>query len=280
MQIVYVAQHFTADGPKLAGRSLVRHLATEHDVRVCGAIVADDSPLLRGDLADDVVAVSELDTADVVYLEGGWGHRADPEDRLPVEVATGFVRRGGQLIVADVNRNAAQAEFVATGGAYQLLDAVPRYNGRHVQYLYDEGASEGRNTQRFLVSQMRISDWLMPAWDGIDSVLTWGAIDLIPGEAILATGHASTGVLAGDLLVDGPGLRAWASVNGFGLGHTVAIGASVSADYLVEECPDNARWLSNVMTLLVDRSRESAGWRTSRRGPESRCAAEDTGSVA
>jgi hypothetical protein len=34
----------------------------------------------------------------------------------------------------------------------------------------------------------------------------------------------------------------------------------VSADTNLEDCPDNARWISNMMTLLSDRTRESQRW--------------------
>jgi nucleoside phosphorylase len=261
MRIIYVARQVTPDGLKLGGRSLVRQLSIDHEVQVCGAIVDDDSPWLRGDLAGDVVSASDLDEAEVVYLEGGWNRHPDFDDRIPLAVATAFVRRGGQLVVADLSRSVAQQESVAIQRGQSLLRTVPMPDDRGLRYLDDERAMGFKNTLRFSVADMLISDWLRPAWDGIDSVLTWGAIDLLPGEDIAATGHASTRVVVSDVFVGDGWYWQWASVSSIGAGHVVVIGADVSWDYLVDECPDNARWLSSLMTLLFDRSRETVAWR-------------------
>jgi hypothetical protein len=77
---------------------------------------------------------------------------------------------------------------------------------------------------------------------------------------VAASAHGTTDVLIKDTIVELGRKAPWASVNRHGRGHAVLIGAGVSYDYLLEDSPDNARWLSNLMTLLVDRSRESAGW--------------------
>lgn len=52
----------------------------------------------------------------------------------------------------------------------------------------------------------------------------------------------------------------WASVNAYGLGHAVLVGANVSDDRFVDRCPDNARWISNLIALLTERSRETGEW--------------------
>jgi Putative DNA-binding domain len=63
-----------------------------------------------------------------------------------------------------------------------------------------------------------------------------------------------------DQFVDVAGAFPWAIVNEFGRGHAGLIGAWVSHDVNVDACPDNARWISNLIALLADRSRETAGW--------------------
>ena len=71
MRIDYFAGFFMQDGPKLLGRSLVRHLKQEHDVTLLGAIVEPDAPVLDGPNAPYCRLETELD-ADVVFFENGW----------------------------------------------------------------------------------------------------------------------------------------------------------------------------------------------------------------
>jgi glutathione S-transferase len=89
-------------------------------------------------------------------------------------------------------------------------------------------------------------------WDLFD--LTWGPVHLIPDEAIAASGHATTDMLVRDHFVEYGRFAPWATANRHGRGHVVLIGAGVSYDYLLERYPDNARWISNLMELLKDRT--------------------------
>ena len=106
---------------------------------------------------------------------------------------------------------------------------------------------------RLFASQMHVSDWLKPALEGIDSILADGAIMLKPKKAdIAASGNASTEIGNAAPYVKG-GILPWASVNKYGRGHAVLIGAAVS--YRVDFCPHNATWISNLIALLTERSR-------------------------
>lgn len=107
---------------------------------------------------------------------------------------------------------------------------------------------------------MVLDEWLRPALVGTDSILTWGPIHLIPDEAVAASGHATTDVLVRDHFVEYGRPAPWATANRHGRGHEVLIGAGVSYDYLLERCPDNARWISNLMELLKDRTQKATGW--------------------
>lgn len=100
---------------------------------------------------------------------------------------------------------------------------------------------------------MHVSDWLKPALHGINSILAHQPILLKPQNAdIAASGNASTTVWdVKDYPVEG-GILPWASVNKYGRGHAVLVGANVS-DRRVE--PDNATWISNLIALLTRESR-------------------------
>ena len=130
-----------------------------------------------------------------------------------------------------------------------------------VRYLYDEGAKERYGT-RFFPDQMSVSAWLKPALKGIDSIVADEAVDLEPEMAdIAASGNVpTTTVQVLGEFVDLEGPFPWASVNQYGRGHAVLVGAVVSDDRLIDVCPDNAKWISNLIALLTERSRETAEW--------------------
>jgi hypothetical protein len=84
VNIVYLTRQLHFDGPKLGGRSLVRHLASENNVRVRGGIVDPSSDLLNGQLADVLGTSADLADVDVIYMEGGWNDPALGEDLGPI----------------------------------------------------------------------------------------------------------------------------------------------------------------------------------------------------
>ncbi|WP_141681359.1 AlbA family DNA-binding domain-containing protein [Mycobacterium malmoense] len=265
MNILYVAYSpQIGGGVNLQGRSLVRHLYAEHDLRVCSAIVGTDSPVFRDEVPDSAMSADALDEFDVVYMEGGWNDDSADEFsrgvRFPLALAEAFVRRGGQLIVADVGRGVEDDQHHSLVEAVHLFDAEVRYDDqRGVRYLRDEYAETGSGT-RFFTDQMDVSDWLHPALDGIDSILADQAVDLQAGWAIAASGNSTTDVWLEGAWLKRSLITPWASVNQYGRGHAVLICAAVSDDRLVDSCPDNARWISNLIALLADRSQETAGW--------------------
>jgi hypothetical protein len=265
VKILYVASELQYDGVRHEGRSLTRHFVSdENEVRVCGAIVPPDSPLLEGHLSDVVVPVDALDQYDVVYMESGWNSDTEgASERFPQELADAFVRRGGQLFVADVSRAVIHSQRQSIYESRNLFHAEVAYRdalGREgVSYLVDVEAEDGFEF-RFQPSNMWLSDWLQAAMDGIDSILTSGPLMLVATDDIAASGQATTNVLVNDLFVEYGRQAPWATVSRHGRGYAVLVGAGISYDYLVERCPDNARWISNLMELLKDRIQESTGW--------------------
>lgn len=274
MKILYVARQLHFDGLKLSGRSLVRHLATENDVRVCGMIVEPDSALLEGHMADVMAVPADLVDVDVIYMEGGWNdpQLGDHLARLPLEIAKSFVGGGGVLVVADLDKRAAAKQHGSLMNARDLIKAQVRtgemlgYEG--VRYLYDPGAVEARGALRFFISEMVVDQWLEPALHGIDSLLTAGAVDLLPGGGVAASAHRTTAVHINDLSTTETYPWAWASADEYGSGHVAVIGAGISYDQLVDECPDNAIWVSHLLDLLVSRSRENRAWATPAASPK------------
>ncbi|WP_431816568.1 AlbA family DNA-binding domain-containing protein [Gordonia jacobaea] len=255
MKIVYIATQLTYSGIEHFGRSLTRHLASEHQVRVCGAIALPDSRLWKTRVADEfVMPVADLADVDVVLLEGGWIDGAGAE-KLPYSAAEEFVRRGGQLIIADLTRDTLQVSD-RMQGAGGLFGAVP--TGR---YLYDETAGANGATYYLPGEMSALAPRYQPVFDGIDSVLAASAIELAPTTAdIVSTGNKFTVTLNmdTDMRLD---VAPWATINTYGSGHVVLVGACVTYDAIVDLCPDNARWIGNIITAVCDETRETSNWR-------------------
>lgn len=265
MKIVYIAGLLTYDGLQLSGRSLLRHLSTENDVVLCGAIVPPESDLLTGRVADDVISEDALMDVDAIYMEGGWNDdRLGPDlARIRPDFADSFVRDGGQLIVSDVTRHNAASQMESLADARELLHAAVSYGRNHwggegIQYLYDARTATPHG-YLFTTSDMTVTEWLRPALNGIDGIMTDGAV-VLDGWSIAATGNSTTQALVRDEFIVGGHHWPWATAEQHGHGHVAVIGAGISADIFVDACPDNARWISNLLNLMTDRSRETIGW--------------------
>ena len=201
-------------------------------------------------------------------MEGGWNDPALGEDlaRLPLRVAKDFVGSGGVLVIADLDKNAAAQQAATLAQARDLVRTQVRtgeaLGQAGVRYLYDAAAKEGPGAMRFFVSEMQVDPWLASALHEIDSLLTGGAVDLLPTGGVAASAHPTTTVHINDLDTGETYPWAWASADEYGAGHIAVIGARISYDALVDACPDNARWISHLLELLVSRSRENRTWRT------------------
>lgn len=241
------------------GEALARHLASEFDLpRVCGAIVESDSALLAGRMRDYVLSVDELADVDVIVMEGGWNHPGDT--RFDQEAAKDFVFNGGLLIVEGVGRHEASTQASTLEAAKGLFGAMVGARQGSVCYLMDERNREAAGT-RFYPGQMAgIGQDMRATFEGIDSLLAASMIQLIPiGGEIAATGNLTTLTLTKDMF-DGEGLAPWTVVHSVGAGYAVLIGGIVSRDALIEENPDNARWLSNLIVSLTDRIQARTQW--------------------
>lgn len=211
--------------------------------------------MLQDGVADWALSADDLDEFDVVYMESGWKDEREAwhGDRITYELAESFVRRGGQLIVADAGQNALAFDDQLKG----LFGTSVREHklSQVMAACWIRGA-------RFFPQLMEgVGDWLTPALDGIDSILVGEGAVLQPWVDVAASGNPDTYIwtLEGRVL-DTSLTSPWATVHQYGRGHAVLIGADVSDDRIVNECPDNAKWIGNLMTLLTDRSRETEGW--------------------
>ncbi len=265
MRILYLAHNFGGDG--FTGRSLVRHLASENSLLLRVAAVSMDTAdaWARSPYANEVIAAEDVTVSDydALILEGGLSF-SDGEPRIPIGTIQGFVRSGGQVLVCDVTRPVARSDRALLTELAGMTLALPEYGqGSFPRYQHDEGAWDPHtHFYSFFASEMRIEGWPKSVLTGIDHLLVEDPITLlVQGGDCLATGNTSTVVLESDVVVE-RGLRfPWASVQQAGLGHIAIIGAQITQDAVVDECPDNARWISALLKELAQRTRDDRRWR-------------------
>lgn len=225
-------------------------------------VVTDDDTLLNSHLADSLVPESRLQHFDAIVMEGGWQPWGAGQARITTESAATFVRGGGQLLVCDIGRNEARNHHDDLVAAKWLLKAVPKYNANlDPEYLQDDLARDpDRYGFWFYPDEMSVSEWLQPAFEGVDRLLVEHPLYLMPGDAIAASGSATTEVLAADVFVDRNIRAPWASMSTVGQGHVLVVGAIITPDPMVERSPGNAIWLGNLLNLAFERTAKRLGW--------------------
>jgi hypothetical protein len=135
VKILYLASlpvsllHGTVVAERPLSRSLVRHLATQHELRVRGAIAPAELPAFQ----DGVISADELAEFDAVFMEGGWNRPY--KNRFPLELAEAYVRGGGQLIVAD-------ASYLGANVMQGPLEEAAHLFGASFQFRKVAGRSE------------------------------------------------------------------------------------------------------------------------------------------
>lgn len=264
----------------LAGRLLVDHLRREFDVVICDGIF-DSPPVVPGKehlLVGDFFARH----FQAIYIEGGafWGGGVDARWKVPETLLRSFTADGGILVVADVARDEAAASSRRETSPYERAhDLFGSHfdwgdDGPFIVYGADCQSNWNGHETSVVVSPERMlyDPWLAPIYWGIDQILALQPVVLSALYASpLITGNQSTSMtLRGDLIVDSGMPFLFGCVQQVGLGFVVFIAATVSHDVVVEANPDNARWITNVLSFLVDeasRERERRGRLDPLRGP-------------
>jgi len=223
-------------------------------------------PELEDSIADelrerDVITTREYLDFDphVIYFEGGLT-RGFGGWRVPETLLEQSIRGGAVAVVADVGFNELLHEREDYLAAWDFLRVRPRYGAEASHPLYELNPKSpvygiDRQSQRreFSVSpdQMIVADWLRPVYDGVRRIEAWSPMDLLSVQNVLASGNGSTSAtLCDDLFVDERAACPFAGVRSIGEGYIAFIAAYVSLDQVLESCPDNARWLVNLVQHL------------------------------
>jgi hypothetical protein len=273
---------FAGQGATL-GKKLVRALEHEFGQVIEAHVVDDDDALKSAHRAytDDAVGYREIlrEGTNVIYCEGGMNSSlADDTGRrwkVKLEHAEEFVRDGGVLVVADIDRNdAAKAEDSFTkfcGFDFRYDDQM---NRNPIYFTDMAGDCRYGLLIKIDTAQMYklLAEWLWPVYEGIAEILVDGPVEIHPSQDSLGFVVSET---AGSLCLDqwwsapsrgplesgrlyyhpkGPGgpdfLGPFASVRKMGRGFVAAITGLISTDRLVTSCPGNAVWIRNLIRHL------------------------------
>jgi len=247
-----------------AGRKFVGQLRSESwQVRV-GHLAWPADRVARADerVRDDILSIDELNEFQphCVFFEEGALASGKLEFKIPVDWLTSYVRAGGVLIVEGLDRGYFESSQPTEAlNAEKLFLQLVLADGLDSEpmappYIRDEVSNDGHPVNIICRPQAMIAaDWLRPVYEGIDQVVVGSPVPLAYGQSeILGTTEPSAAVLKMNLYQHYLGTFMWAKVLAKGLGYIAVIAGSVVHDYWVDENPDNARWLQNVIGHLVD----------------------------
>lgn len=179
------------------------------------------------------------------------------EWKLPPELAVKHVETGGIFVVLDASadkfmRGVRLAEESGFFGAHVLCKECPR----GVPYVRDSDANFGGKNSSLMCRPDRmvlVSEWLQPALEGVEvlkCVYPVGGLQTI--RDIAASTEPTARELRGDVFTDlGPRPLPIATIRQHGAGFAGIVGAKVSSNDLVQEAPDNIKWLMQLIQLLT-----------------------------
>ena len=221
--------------------------------RVLPALVAGE---MEEHLAREAVSEELLCefAPNLIYIEGGLFADSRGSWKIDWPVIEDLIDSGGVLILADCDarelcRHRPRYEYAA-----RFLRARAQFTTAGVVYATDAEHSWQAPAQ--IVCQpakMMISEWLRPAWDGIEEIVVGNPAQLCSWQDLPASTNLGTSRLiepkgAGDCDRVEPGI--FASTARCGLGHVVFLAGEISSDRWTERCPGNPIWLANLAELL------------------------------
>lgn len=227
-----------------------------HQVLVRHTLLPDRAAFVgeRPDMFHDVSDRREFADfdPDIVVAEAGLSQPPDSSWRLPEDLAVEYVNNGGVILAIDLGLGQLQEAYART--QLRFFGAVIQPESDRVPYL-DDPSHSAASTRWLLVppAEMAVSEWLKPAFVGVESIQARSAVPIGVVGHIAASAPWTAQTLVDDQYVrEGP--APFASVREIGLGYAAVVTAQVGVDEIVAETPDNAIWLSNLAELLVEQA--------------------------
>jgi hypothetical protein len=270
LRVLYLTRNLAINGrDAFAGREVVGQLRSDGwtvELRHQASLeehIASADPRIRSDL----ITLEEVENfaPDCIFSEGGLLAAGGAQLRIPADWLRGYVHRGGVLIVEGLDQGELQSAGRGSGKDEQdemlrlLLSDGSRPGPFSMPYIRDEYSNDGHSASVVCrPSEMVVSDWLCPVYEGIDRLVVGSPVPLAFSGELLATTEISARVLTMDRYEDSAGPYLWAKVLPDGVGYIAVLTGSIVHDHWVETNPDNARWIQNVIVHLVDASRREA----------------------
>lgn len=264
------------------GRVMADNLRACSEQFVGAHMVVDKSTLdtAHPTFTDDVVSVEETREAKInaIYCEGGprssLSDKGEWVAKVPYDFAHEFVRDGGVIVFADIDKNFARSpdsEFC------EFADAWFATSGGNIIYLVDckKGIGPSMTDIALTVDEARsgVPEWLQPVYRRCERIRVEGPVELRSCQAPLAyVGSSTVGSMCQDCWWSAPRAGVdimklryheggpmgpdycgpFASVRQLGSGFVVAIAGAVTPDRIVQDCPGNAMFMRGLFEHLID----------------------------
>jgi hypothetical protein len=262
MKTVYLQTTWSVNTNRgLYGAELAKHLKDEatDGFLLAHAIWPDEKAEdIFPEIERDVILESDIRQfqPDLVFLEGGLANYGEAP-KISLQFAKELAERGTTIIVADVDRNAAQANAETYKSAVSLLGCIPAFapDGRSPRYGHDPVSFHSSPSSIVChPERMSFEEQFRPIYDGVEVLLVSSPIVLDSVAALmLATGNRDTSrVLEQDVFVDELPPFCWGYCNTVGDGFVVTLGGNISHNEVTRNFPDNARWISKMANHLYD----------------------------
>lgn len=276
MRTLYLQRMLSINGRgALAGRALYDRFDNLSEETLLGHTVWDDETSARIkdlEIKNDIISHSLFHDfqPNIIYIEGGLFYDSEGNWKIPKNIVREFCRRGGVLIVADVDINELSRHKSAYSAAFDLFGVRARYghdgDGDPIYGSDESRCWKGHRQIRCIPDKMIISDWIKPIYEGIPEILVGIPGCLSYNDAIIASCNSdTTGILHLDSWVDQHHPCPFASATQIGSGFAVLISGNVSSDVWLQGCKYNTAWLTNICTFLAGHSAEDASRRRSHR---------------
>ena len=266
MRILFLSRDFAGMG-SATYRQLLRSLEDGNELQLRGWVVKPGEleswtgkPQAAEIMSDEHLLNGRFDA---LIFEGGLSVQG-AYPRVPLDTLERFVRDGGQVMICgeDVSTARGDRDLLTQIARWTLI--MPDYDeAGHPRTQYDKGARDPHmGFSSFFPSEMALEGWAKEVASTVERIVAEGPIKLIvqSGDWI-ATGNTSTKIMEADIFVEEGVRHPWAGVQQVGLGHIGIIGADVTHDLVVEENPDNAKWLLTLLTRMKRHTDESKQWR-------------------
>ena len=262
MRTIYLQSSLSINGQHaLRGRVLVDRLRRESDDFLLGALIYEQEhavtvpPRIRPDVISEVQLLTFDPT--VIFCEGGLVTGRGGGWKVTKLLADRFVRGGGTLIVADVDRNVLYDEKREYQEAGAFLGARASYRGPE-PVMGNDQRSYWRSGRQIVcrTEKMIVSDWLRPIYDGVPEIVCGIPVQLSAWGDILASGNTDSTQM--EVMDEFLGLDSlpWASVHRSGAGFVVLLAGSVTPDAWLEGSRHNTTWLTNICRFLSDAAKD------------------------